>query len=358
MSAATSYVPFYERQGWHDLQPVAQADAPDCLVPIAYSEQYRDAMDTFRAIVRVNEKSRRTLEVTEALIKLNPGHYSIWAYRAETLVQLNADLALELDLMDQLVKAHIKSYQVWQHRKTIVTALQSSSRELAFSTRALSFDAKNYHTWAYRQWVLCHFFSDLPDNSQNVTRIASTSTAKQDLEDRPKVWQAELDYVDELLQADIRNNSAWNHRFFVCFESGQNGPTNVVGRREIRYAKEKLAISPNNPSAWNYLRGVLDRTETPYSGLLPFVEPMALATPESMPSDEPAVSALAELPAFLAIEFMADCALRQANESDPSRKQEKAKEASALFSSLCQFDPIRTKYWQFRSREAGRLVTA
>ncbi|KAK4051149.1 CAAX geranylgeranyltransferase alpha subunit [Microbotryomycetes sp. JL201] len=329
----------------------------------------RDAMDTFRAIVNVNEMSRRTLEVTEALIKLNPGHYSIWAYRAETLLRLNADLELELDLMDKLVKAHIKSYQVWQHRKTIVTALQSSARELTFSTRALSFDAKNYHTWAYRQWVLCHFFSDLvSDNNSSAEEAAPTSTAKQDLQNRPRVWQDELDYVEELLQMDVRNNSAWNHRFFVCFESGQGGPIDSVGQREIKrvsaslhqYAKEKLAISPNNPSAWNYLRGVLDRTETSYSILLPFVEPLALATPESMPSDEPVVSSSAELPAFLAIEFMADCAYKLAKQQTDSTlsQNEKAKEASALFSSLCQFDPIRSKYWQMRSNEASRLVSA
>lgn len=38
----------------------------------------RDAMDTFRAIVQVEEKSTRGLTITEVLIRLNPGHYSIW----------------------------------------------------------------------------------------------------------------------------------------------------------------------------------------------------------------------------------------------------------------------------------------
>ena len=35
-------------------------------------------MDTFRALVKVDEKSERTLEVTGVLIRINPGHYSIW----------------------------------------------------------------------------------------------------------------------------------------------------------------------------------------------------------------------------------------------------------------------------------------
>lgn len=106
-------------------------------------------MDTFRALVAKGGKSPRAVEVTEQLIRMNPGHYSIWwvltqlshrrisctdsllpfprspfspdssttrfcrAYRAETLLATKADLSKELDLMDELVKEHIKSYQVW-----------------------------------------------------------------------------------------------------------------------------------------------------------------------------------------------------------------------------------------------------
>ena len=32
---------------------------------------------------------------------------------------------------------------------------------------------------------------------------------------RFELWSAELSFVDALLDADVRNNSAWNHRFFV-----------------------------------------------------------------------------------------------------------------------------------------------
>lgn len=30
-----------------------------------------------------------------------------------------------------------------------------------------------------------------------------------------KLWDDELSYVDKLLEDDVRNNSAWNQRFFV-----------------------------------------------------------------------------------------------------------------------------------------------
>lgn len=31
------------------------------------------------------------------------------------------------------------------------------------------------------------------------------------------LWDGELDYVEDALRIDIRNNSAWNHRYFVIF---------------------------------------------------------------------------------------------------------------------------------------------
>lgn len=29
------------------------------------------------------------------------------------------------------------------------------------------------------------------------------------------LWDGELNYIDQLLEDDVRNNSAWNQRFFI-----------------------------------------------------------------------------------------------------------------------------------------------
>ncbi|GAA6027443.1 hypothetical protein JCM8097_007866 [Rhodosporidiobolus ruineniae] len=334
------------QKGWEDLQPVPQKDAPNCLVPIAYDADYRDGMDTFRAMIAKGEKSARTLELTEYLIQSNPGHYTVWKYRADTLFALKSDLQKELDLLERFVKAHLKSYQVWQHRRTIVIALNDCTRELDFTAKALALDAKNYHTWAYRQWLLCHFWNDRSFSAADL--VARSEEKKQQVE---KVWEGEIAYVEKLLEEDVRNNSAWNHRFFVCFESGMGGKD--VGEREIRFAKEKLALSPNNPSAWNYLRGVLTRLRLPLTPLTAFARPLALNDPSSMPASDPQVSAQAELPAWLAIEFLADAAAEEAKELEKGEgKRAKAEEAGALFESLIEFDPIRRFYWTLRAKEA------
>ena len=99
-----------------------------------------------------------------------------------------------------------------QHRRVIVTALNDPSHELGFTSRALELDAKNYHTWAYRQWALSHFFAE---------------------DDAHDAWQGELAYVDQLLDEDVRNNSAWNHRWFVVFARATPASVEVVDR-EVR----------------------------------------------------------------------------------------------------------------------------
>ena len=82
-----------------------------------------------------------------------------------------------------------------------------------------------------------------------------------------------------------------------------------------RYTKDQIALAPNNPSAWNYLRGILEHSSTPFSTLRVFVEPYTKPqSPESSASKEeeildlenPAPSPTAELPCVAALEFLAD----------------------------------------------------
>ena len=111
----------------------------------------------------------------------------------------------------------MKTYQVWHHRRLLLTALRSldiAKAELAFIARVLQRDAKNYHTWSYRQWLLAHFND----------------------EEAGGLWAGERAWVEELLEDDVRNNSAWHHRFFVVWASGvRSGDEDreAVCRREL-----------------------------------------------------------------------------------------------------------------------------
>ncbi|KAJ2965019.1 hypothetical protein NQZ79_g53 [Umbelopsis isabellina] len=176
---------------WADVQPIPQDDGANPLVPIAYSREYSEAMDYFRAVSRANEKSQRVLELTAHIIDMNPAHYTICRrqYRQSLLDALKVDLEEELNFIDELAEDKSKNYQIWHHRQVVVEKLGDGSREIPFINQIIEEGSKNYHAWSYRQWVIQKF----------------------------DLWQDELAYVEDALRIDVRNNSAWNHRYFVVF---------------------------------------------------------------------------------------------------------------------------------------------
>lgn len=61
-----------------------------------------------------------------------------------------------------------------------------------------------------------------------------------------------MDFVENLISQDLRNNSAWNQRYFVINNSNPNASTI---NKELKYTFDKIKILSKNESAWNYLRG-------------------------------------------------------------------------------------------------------
>jgi len=133
----------------------------------------------------------------------------------------------ELVYIGDLIKKNFKNYQVWHHRRCVVEKLGDPSKELDFIAEMLVKDSKNYHAWSYRQWVIKTY----------------------------NLFDKELEYIEKLLQEDIRNNSAWNQRYFIIENTTDLGVD--VRRQEIQYTCQKISMSPNNQSSWNYLRGMV-----------------------------------------------------------------------------------------------------
>jgi protein farnesyltransferase/geranylgeranyltransferase type-1 subunit alpha len=69
------------------------------------------------------------------------------------------------------------------------------------------------------------------------------------------LYDNELAFIDKLLSADVRNNSAWNQRFFVLKHIGLT-PETV--QRELHYAINRIRLIKNNESSWNFLKGLLE----------------------------------------------------------------------------------------------------
>ena len=226
--------------------------------------------------------------------------------------------------MDELAVKFLKTYQVWHHRRLLVTITRKAKQELAFIQKGLQVDEKNYHTWSYRQWILAHFggtgnTTTITTTTTTTTNTKSTTSDENQLDN--SLWEGELDFIESMLISDIRNNSAWHHRFFVVWacgiREGEEDRAHIL-KRELTYVKHSISIVPNNPAAWNYLRGVLQHNARPFSSVKDFI--ILYTTTPSPPSpgsvtsadrdvvdlENPQPAEGAELPVPAAIEFLAD----------------------------------------------------
>lgn len=255
-------------------------------------------------------------------------------YRSEILKALDADLRKELDWLNETALAHQKNYQIWHHRQLVVDRLGSCDGEADFIAQMFELDAKNYHVWSYRQWLVRRF----------------------------DLWhEGELEATDKLIDEDVRNNSAWNHRFFVVVggAEGKLEGNNQVVDREIKYgsclsscaeklrkhcanqptrfAQETIRKAPQNQSPWNYLRGIVSAAKMPLSSLQDFVGEFATVDHENEDAvrSSHALDLLAEIYA-----------------GGQTRQSDKAVRAYDLLAT--KYDPVRANYWAYLKDRLGQ----
>jgi protein farnesyltransferase/geranylgeranyltransferase type-1 subunit alpha len=294
---------------WSDIIPLPTDEGgPNPLAAIAYAADYEEAMSYLRAVMAANEYSERVLDLTEDVIDLNPAHYTVWLYRASTLFALKADLRAELEWLSDTARAHQKNYQIWNHRMMVVGELGDSSGEAAFVEEMLGLDGKNYHVWSYRQWLVRWF----------------------------GLWgEREMGFVGKMLERDVRNNSAWNYRWFLVNGREAEGVMGVtdpeVKDGEVEFATRAIGMAPQNPSPWNYLRGI---AKTSGGGLKELkglaIEYADVSKPDGVRSSH-------------ALDLLADIL------ADEDKQQ--AGEALDLLAGT--YDPIRKNYWEYRKGLLG-----
>lgn len=85
--------------------------------------------------------------------------------------------------------------------------------------------------WSHRQWVI------------------STTNSET-------IYQDELQFIDLLLQKDVRNNSAWNQRWFVTHCASKSPLTMETAQEELEYTLVKLKLDAYNESPWRYFLAI------------------------------------------------------------------------------------------------------
>ncbi len=93
---------------------------------------------------------------------------------------------------------------------------------------------QNYHAWGHRQWaVTTATFPNLKKRAQN-----------------------ELEFVEKMLELDLRNNCAWNYRWFIKRQLLKLDITPEYIIEECNFAMKYIKRAIHNESPWNYLRGL------------------------------------------------------------------------------------------------------
>jgi len=301
-----SYILFKDREDWRDVIPVNPEDNFEHeVVRIAYSEDFKDCFDYFRAICEKDEYSERALELTEECIKRNHANYSVWEYRRRILKKLGKKLEAEYDYTQKMLRRHIKNFQIWHHRQVLCEWANDGSREKAMTELIFKQDQKNYHAWQHRQWVVKRF----------------------------GLYDGEIDFTRELLIKDVYNNSAWNHLHF-CIQNS-TGWTEEIRKSEISFVLEKLEVAIDNECSWNYLRAIQNHILTANTELGDkFVSKLDVI--------EERGNSHKHLAAYVA-DYLAE---KAENDSDKEAAEKAVKILTELSTDL---DPIRRNYWNYLS---------
>eukprot|EP00587_Corethron_hystrix_P009370 CAMPEP_0113301686 /NCGR_PEP_ID=MMETSP0010_2-20120614/2808_1 /TAXON_ID=216773 ORGANISM="Corethron hystrix, Strain 308" /NCGR_SAMPLE_ID=MMETSP0010_2 /ASSEMBLY_ACC=CAM_ASM_000155 /LENGTH=361 /DNA_ID=CAMNT_0000155343 /DNA_START=75 /DNA_END=1160 /DNA_ORIENTATION=- /assembly_acc=CAM_ASM_000155 len=182
----------------------------------------------------IAQLARAGYDSTSAVIDHNLAHYSAWSYRRECIYDMirheNEDddctsaarrhVALEREFIRKTGGTNPKNYQLWFHRRTLLACIYGETvgadvdgdgrmtketswdrsynfdEETSFADGVISeHDTKNYHAWSHRQWAAQRYVTND--------------------EEWKKIVQKELLYCENMIRLDRRNNSAWNHRWFI-----------------------------------------------------------------------------------------------------------------------------------------------
>ncbi|KAJ2000248.1 CAAX geranylgeranyltransferase alpha subunit [Coemansia thaxteri] len=325
-----------QQEEWKDVVPIPQDDGKNPVCPIAYTDEYREMTDYFRAVMASGEVSQRALKLSGRVIDANAAHYTAWVYRKKLVLDLGVDISEELAWVAEISGRHIKNYQLWHHREALLELLLDPKqvalepqdqrmrnpdirRELQFIDRVIDQDSKNFHAWSHRQWVVRAY----------------------------GLWDQEMAFVDTQINQDVRNNSAWNQRYFALTRNQAADAfvlTKEAADAEIAYVIDKIKLAPNNESPWSYILGLLLRHAPAmlYEDLLPSINALA--------SDKNGALAVVSTPFYWSA--LVDIYEKQAEVLDAEQRDAVKGLAREACESLAeQYDPVRAKYWKYRKQE-------
>jgi len=137
-----------------DLEPIPQEDDDDSngICRINYKHDFVVAYNYFRAVLRVDERTQRAIQLTALCLRYNPANYTVWHYRrrclffhnrrstdddndddSKNLINLERIVVDDMKLATELGGTNPKNYQIWYHRRAlleeIINRMMESNKE-------------------------------------------------------------------------------------------------------------------------------------------------------------------------------------------------------------------------------------
>lgn len=272
---------------------------PNDAVAIAFTDDFRALYGLFLAARALPERSARSMRLAREVIEHNKSDVSAWQLRSECAERLAACEGAsvwrrELAAAGALIMRSPKNYQAWEYRRFVTRRFlpdeAHAQAEIEFVNVMLDKDAKNYHAWSHRQWLVREGFAQGDE-------VAATT------------W---------FIEADVRNNSAWNHRWVAV-----RGLDDEARERQVEWAIEMVSRAARNGSAWNFVQALVEsgvgRERAKQAALL------------FLSHDEDNVAALR----FLVLNGSADDKVDVGERCD----------------ALMRLDPVRAKYWAYKRQK-------
>ncbi|KAI0080616.1 rab-protein geranylgeranyltransferase [Panus rudis PR-1116 ss-1] len=216
-------------------------------------KEYLALADDVMARRKGGDTSRETFDVTTKLLRFNPEFYTVWNYRRSMMLNaifpqsspleiynmLSEDLAFTFGLLKQ----HPKIYWIWNHRRWCLERIpdgpseedrngwrnETWNKELFVDEKMLDADARNFHAWNYRRYILATMPSPPPPMS-------------------------ELKYTTRKIEANFSNFSAWHQRSKVLTTLWEAGELDPVKSREEEFelVRNAMYTDPDDQSVWLY----------------------------------------------------------------------------------------------------------
>ncbi|KAL2311963.1 Geranylgeranyl transferase type-2 subunit alpha [Schizosaccharomyces pombe] len=218
-------------------------------------EEYRGLVSRFQEARKRKDYSEGNLKLTTELLDWNPETYSVWNYRREILlndvfpkISLNEKQDLldnELKYVLSKMKVFPKVYWIFNHRRWCLenAPYPNWNYEMMITEKLLSADARNFHGWHYRRYVV-----------SQIERAGNCSLAKK-----------EMEYTTSAIATNFSNFSALHNRTklietILNLEVDPNSRKALAKQileQDLDMIHQAVFTDPDDSSVWIYHRWLM-----------------------------------------------------------------------------------------------------